>query len=197
MMWRVWSRGRFPVAEMAKRGFIKAKANVKDQAESIVRGLIDRAGGFAVTAPLCRKSDGCRRNAKMDSYALAAWCMYVLGEAERTKPKAKYKKGVITPAFLRIVAKFSAFDDGPKRAQRFLAERGIALIIAPHLSNTLSRWSGHAAQGRDAGDWHDASLRSARQFLVLPVAPMHPFRERCIAAITMRCPAAQGREAFL
>lgn len=128
--------GRFPVAEMAKRGFIKAKANVKDQAESIMRGLIDRAGGFAVTAPLCRKSDGCRRNAKMDSYALAAWCVYVLGEAERTKPKAKYKKGVITPAFLRMVAKFSAFDDGPKRAQRFLAERGIALVIAPHLSNT-------------------------------------------------------------
>lgn len=128
--------GRFPVAEMAKRNFVKAKANIKDHAEQIVRSLIERAGGFAVTAPLCRKSDGCRRNAKMDSYALAAWCMYVLGEAERTKPKARYRKGVITPAFLRTVAKLSVFDDGPKRAQRFLAEHGIALVIAPHLSNT-------------------------------------------------------------
>jgi HTH-type transcriptional regulator/antitoxin HigA len=129
-----WSR--FPVTEMAKRGFIKAKANVKDQAERIMRSLIDRVGGFEVAAPLCRKNDGSRRNAKMDSYALAAWCMYVLGEAAGTKLKAKYKKDVITPAFLRTLAKLSAYDDGPKRAQKFLSEHGIALVIAPHLMNT-------------------------------------------------------------
>ena len=129
-----WSR--FPVTEMAKRGFIKAKANVKDQSERIMRSLIDRVGGFEVAAPLCRKNDGSRRNAKMDSYALAAWCMYVLGEAAGTKLKAKYKKGFITLAFLRTVAKLSAFEDGPKRAQKFLAEHGIALVIAPHLMNT-------------------------------------------------------------
>lgn len=129
-----WSK--FPVGEMAKKGLIKARANVKDHAERIIRGLIDQAGGFSVAAPLCRKSDGSRRNAKMDSYALAAWCMYVLGEAEATKPKAKYKKGAITPKFLREVAKLSAFEDGPKRAQKFLAEHGIVLIVAPHLANT-------------------------------------------------------------
>ena len=129
-----WSR--FPVPEMAKRGFLKAKKNVKENAERVMREVIGRAGGLEVAAPLWRKNDGARRNAKMDSYALAGWCMHVLAEASRSKPKASYKKGAITPAFLREVAKLSAFEDGPKRAQDFLATHGIVLIIAPHLVNT-------------------------------------------------------------
>lgn len=127
---------RFPVAEMVKRGFIKAKKNAKDNAERLLRDLMGQAGGLEVAAPLCRKNDGARRNAKMDSYALAGWCMHVLAEAKRAKPKKAYRKGVITHALLREVAKLSAFEDGPKRAQEFLSGYGIVLIIAPHLSNT-------------------------------------------------------------
>jgi len=63
--------------------------------------------------------------------------MYVLAEADRSKPKKAYRKGVITREFLREVAKLSAFEDGPKRAQDFLRAR-IALINSPHLSNTTS-----------------------------------------------------------
>lgn len=129
-----WSR--FPVLEMAKRGFIKAKKNAKENAERLLRDLMTRAGGLEVAAPLCRKNDGARRNAKMDSYALAGWCLHVLAEAATSKPKKAYRKGVITRAFLREVAKLSAFDDGPKRAKHFLAEHGIILIVAPHLPNT-------------------------------------------------------------
>ena len=129
-----WSR--FPVAEMVKRGFIKVRKNVKEDAERLLRGLIGRAGGLEFAAPLCRKSDSARRNAKMDSYALAGWCMHVLAEAGKSKPTKAYRKGVITRPFLREVAKLSTFEDGPKRAQAFLAEHGIVLIIAPHLSNT-------------------------------------------------------------
>ncbi len=129
-----WSR--FPVAEMAKRGFLKAKKNVKENAERVMRELISRAGGLEVAAPLCRKNDGARRNAKMDSYALAGWCMHVLAKAGSAKPKTSYRKGIITPGFLREVAKLSAFEDGPKRAQDYLAEHGIVLIIAQRLTNT-------------------------------------------------------------
>jgi HTH-type transcriptional regulator/antitoxin HigA len=129
-----WSR--FPILEMAKRGYIKTKKNIKDHAEQLLRELMDRAGGMEVTAPLCRKNDGGRRNAKMDSYALAGWCMFVLAKAGESKPKVAYKRGVITRAFLREVAKLSAFDDGPKRAQKYLADHGIVLVVAEHLSNT-------------------------------------------------------------
>ena len=127
---------RFPIREMAKRGIVKAKKNIKDHAEQLLRDLMDRAGGIEVAAPLCRKNDGGRRNAKMDSYALAGWCMHVLAKAHEAKPKAEYKKGVITRGFLREIAKLSAFDDGPKRAQKYLAEHGIILVIAEHLPNT-------------------------------------------------------------
>jgi HTH-type transcriptional regulator/antitoxin HigA len=129
-----WSR--FPILEMAKRGFVKTKKNIKDHAEQLLRDLMDRAGGMEVAAPLCRKNDGGRRNAKMDSYALAGWCMHVLAKAGQAKPKVAYKKGVITRGFLREVAKLSTFEDGPKRAKKYLAEHGIVLIIAEHLPNT-------------------------------------------------------------
>jgi HTH-type transcriptional regulator/antitoxin HigA len=129
-----WSR--FPILEMAKRGLVKTKKNIKDHAEQLLRDLIERAGGMEVAAPLCRKNDGGRRNAKMDSYALAGWCMHVLAKAGQSKPKVAYKKGVITRGFLREVAKLSAFDDGPKRAEKYLAAHGIVLIIAEHLPNT-------------------------------------------------------------
>lgn len=128
--------GRFPILEMAKRGFVEAKKNIKDHAEQLLRDLMEHAGGIEVAAPLCRKSDGGRRNAKMDSYALAGWCMHVLAKAGEAKTKVAYKKGVITRGFLREVAKLSAFEDGPKRAQKYLAEHGIVLIIAGHLPNT-------------------------------------------------------------
>ena len=130
-----WSR--FPIAEMAKREFVTAKGKVKDNVERLMRDLFARAGGFdAIPIPLFRKSDGARRNAKMDSYALMAWCTFVLAEAQDIKPKAAYKSGTINPAFLREVAQLSASADGPILAQSFLAKHGIVLIIAPHLNNT-------------------------------------------------------------
>jgi len=45
---------------MAKRGFLKAKKNVKDNAERVLGELMTRAGGLEVAAPLCRKNDGAR-----------------------------------------------------------------------------------------------------------------------------------------
>lgn len=66
---------RFPLPEMAKRGWIKMRRNLCDHAEEIMRDLIQRAGGeHALPAVLFRKNDGARTNAKTDPYALKAWC---------------------------------------------------------------------------------------------------------------------------
>ena len=48
-----WSR--FPVVEMAKRGFIKARKNVKDNAERVLRDLMGRAGGLEVAGAVVPK----------------------------------------------------------------------------------------------------------------------------------------------
>src|SRR5262245_2029060 len=70
---------RFPLAEMAKRGWIEKRPNFLDRAEEIMRDLIARAGGeHVLPAALYRKNDQARTNAKTDPYALKAWCWEVL-----------------------------------------------------------------------------------------------------------------------
>jgi HTH-type transcriptional regulator / antitoxin HigA len=152
---------RFPIAEMAKRKFVAAKGSAKDNVEKLMRDLIRRAGGFdAIPVPLFRKNDGARRNAKTDSYALMAWCTYVLAEAHAMRPKSAYVKGTINPAFLRQVAQLSASENGPALAQVFLANHGIVLIVAPHLNNT--HLDGAAMRMKDATPVVGMTLRYDR-----------------------------------
>lgn len=67
---------------------------------------------------------------------LRAWCWQVLPEANENQPKASYKRGTVTLDFLKAVARLSRFETGPKQAKEFLAEHGIALVIALHLPKT-------------------------------------------------------------
>ena len=128
---------KFPVREMAKWNWIEDTGDVKDRSEEIIRDLIAKAvGDGEMPIALYRKNDGGRRNVKADSYALRAWCLYVLSEARRKPPKGTYMEGMITTDFLRDVAKLSQFDDGPKKAKEHLDMHGIALIYAKHLSKT-------------------------------------------------------------
>lgn len=128
---------KFPVAQMAKLGWINNAVDVKDRAEEIMRDLIARAGGAkCVPFALYRKNNSARRNARMDAYALQAWCLHVLAEARADLPERKYKKGAVDVKFLRSVARFSVFEDGPKRAKDFLDQHGIVLVHAQHLPKT-------------------------------------------------------------
>lgn len=128
---------KFPIAQMAKRGWVKNAIDFKGRAEEIMRDLIKRAGGAkCVPLALYRKNNSARRNARMDAYALQAWCLHVLAEARANLPEKSYKSGAINAKFLRAVARLSVFDDGPKRAQDFLREHGIVLVYARHLPKT-------------------------------------------------------------
>ena len=130
-----WSR--FPVKNMAKLGWIRDGRNLAKRAEAIMRGLIDRAGGPDVAcAALYRKNDHMRANAKVDAYALKAWCWQVLATGSENPPQTEYVSGTVTPHFLREVAQLSWFEDGPRLAREVLAKHGIALVIVPHLPRT-------------------------------------------------------------
>ena len=128
---------RYPLKEMAKRGWIDQIPDLADRAEELIRDLIKRAGGKQVAAaPLYRKNGHRRLNAKADPYALRAWCWRVLGLANESPPQTDYQPGTVTPQFMREIAKLSIHESGPRRAQERLAENGIALVIEQHLPRT-------------------------------------------------------------
>ena len=128
---------RFPLKEMAKRGWIPKHRNLIENGEKLLRILIDQAGGTrAVSLPLYRKNGHRRINAKTNPYALRAWCWRVLALANQNPPQTRYRPGTVTEQFMREVAQLSVYEDGPRRAQERLAEHGIALVIEPHLPRT-------------------------------------------------------------
>lgn len=128
---------RFPLKAMARLKWIPDGPNLTSHAEEIVRDLIRRAGGPAVAgAALYRKNDHARANAKMDPYALKAWCWQVLATANEFLPKADYEPGTVTLDFLRKVARLSWSEEGPRLARELLAKHGVPLVIVPHLPKT-------------------------------------------------------------
>ena len=129
--------GRFPLREMAKRGWIPSYPDLADRAEELIRGLVDQAGSpNPASLPLFRENDSRRMNAKTDPYALWAWCLQVLAEANAVPSPVDYRPGVVTADFLRRVARLSHRDNGERQAREFLAEHGIALRIVRHLPRT-------------------------------------------------------------
>ena len=129
---------RWPLKEMAKRGWIPNLSDLRDHAEEAIAGLIERAGGseVATAAARYRKNDHRRINAKTDAYALMAWCCQVLATANDKPPTAAYTQGVVTRKFLEQVARLSGSDQGPLLAKRLLEDNGIALVVMRHLPKT-------------------------------------------------------------
>ena len=80
---------RFPLKQMARLGWIKDVPDLVDRAEELIGGLIERAGGREVAAaPLYRKNDHVRINAKTDEYALRAWCWQAMAQSRDNPPAA-------------------------------------------------------------------------------------------------------------
>ena len=128
---------RFPLPAMAKAGWIPCVPDLKGHAEELITGLMERAGGRAfAAAPLYRKNDSRRVNAKTDDYALRAWCWQVLAQARQRQSDTGYQAGAVTPQFLRQVAQLSVSEDGPVRTRKFLAQHGIGLEYVNHLPRT-------------------------------------------------------------
>ena len=128
---------RYPLKEMAKRGWIPQLSDLADRANKEILALMEKAGGPETAAiPLYRKNGHRRLNAKADPYALRAWCWRVLGVANENPPQADYQSGAVTPEFMQEIAHLSVYEDGPRRAQERLAEHGIALVIERHLPRT-------------------------------------------------------------
>ncbi len=127
---------KFPLREMQKRGWISQITDLVDNAEELVRGMIDRAGGCSALAALYRKNDCSRKNANVNPYALKAWCLYVMAKGREANLSGDYIRGSINLSFLTTVVRLSTREDGPKAAQEFLSANGIALIPVEKLPGT-------------------------------------------------------------
>jgi HTH-type transcriptional regulator/antitoxin HigA len=125
---------RFPLEAMAKLGWIPKVRNLRSRAKELMQELIRRAGGPDVAGTaVYRKNDHARTNAKMDPYALKAWCWKVLADANESRPATPYKPGAVSLDFLRQLARLSWSDEAPRLAKEFLAKHGIPLVVVPHL----------------------------------------------------------------
>ncbi|MES2356575.1 MAG: transcriptional regulator [Pseudomonadota bacterium] len=131
---------KFPLQEMWERNcfpdFKGGAKQLKDYAEDLVRKFMrgifeNKAPPTLLRAPL--HQSGSRI---MDEYALLVWRIYVLKKARNLKLSGKYKEGNITDSWLRDLAKLSRFETGPRLAQEYLADNGIALIIETHFKKT-------------------------------------------------------------
>ena len=128
---------KFPISEMARKGWIPKIKDTQGRAEELIRNLIDQAGGLkAASACLFRKGQSTRENSKNDLYALKAWCLKILALATNNPLDTEYQKGTVNTTFLRDVAKLSYFKNGPLLAKEYLEKHGIHLVILPHLSKT-------------------------------------------------------------
>ena len=127
---------RFPLSEMAKRGWIRDSGDLRGNAEELVSELMRKTGHRRVAAALYRKNDQHRANAKTNPYALNAWCWQILAQANE-KDRVQAVRCFENPVELMSeVAKLSPAIDGPLRAVDFLAQNGIAVEIARHLPGT-------------------------------------------------------------
>lgn len=132
-----YDASKFPLQEMFKRGYFKRSFDslrkVKDHAEEALRDFMQNAQlqPARMRAPLHQK--GVRT---MDEYALLVWQVAVLKKARSLKLARDYVKGSITDAWLKDLTKLSRFDQGPRLAEEFLADAGIALVFEDHFDKT-------------------------------------------------------------
>ena len=131
---------KFPLIEMLERGcfpgFKGGAKQVKEYAEELIRKFMRDAPSRKTSPALLRAPLHQSGSREMDNYALMVWRLCVLKKARAQSISAKYRNGSLTEDWLRDLAKLSRFDSGPRLAQEYLADAGVALVIEPHFKKT-------------------------------------------------------------
>lgn len=133
-----WSA--FPVSEMKKRGWFDTVPSVDfEDSEELVRAFLAQVGGDTARTPaLFRRTLRGLRTHGPSRYSLIAWTSRLLIRAKTIEHGLpKFSHASLEPIMWRELAQLSVFEDGPLRAQRFLRELGMVLLIEPALPSTL------------------------------------------------------------
>lgn len=89
-----------------------------------------------MAAGVLHKTDCVRTARSTDRFALAAWAGFILRRAEQLRPQGEFQLGDWKEDRLRELRSLSRFDVGPRLAVQFLSERGVVVVIEPHLKRT-------------------------------------------------------------
>ncbi len=131
---------KFPINEMFKRnwftGFKGKLQEAKAHAEGLMLNYIRVIDHQKASAALFRKADHIRSQHEMDRFALLAWQVRILHQAQETPLDVNYQQGTACKNFMRDLVKLSWQDDGPRVAKKFLNRHGIHLVIESHLKKT-------------------------------------------------------------
>lgn len=132
----------FPLAEMRKRnyfdGFSGSLRELKEYAAEHLNSFLSSvSGGLALQPTMLRSSAHLRSNDKeTEPYALWAWQVKVLRQAQEETLHVRYKQGSVDLDFMRKLAELSWSEQGPLLAREYLNRSGIHLVIEPHMPKT-------------------------------------------------------------
>lgn len=135
-----YDSSKFPIKEMFNRGYFKgfrgtlreAKDNTEELIRAFMRGIqLNPTQQARLRAPM--HQSGSRL---MDDYGLLAWHVAVLKKARQMKFKSAYMPDSFTDERLKELARLSRFEQGPRLAQEFLVDMGIALVFEDHFNKT-------------------------------------------------------------
>jgi HTH-type transcriptional regulator/antitoxin HigA len=140
-----------PVDLLAKRGW-----DIRSGAELIQRFLAP-----AGSPVLLRHTLTFGANSRTNRTNVWLWLSRVREVADsRSYLNGKYQRDELTRDLLRYIAKLSWMEKGPRLAKDFLEERGIALVIEPHLPGT--HLDGAAMIGKSGAPVIGLTLREDR-----------------------------------
>lgn len=128
----------YPLKQMYGRGYFPKysddwKSHRKAAAE-LLQDLFSRGSGSRLEPALCRQGGG--EKSKINPRALEAWQQRVLVRAEDKNDLPAYDPSALDENFLRWLAGLSSLPEGPRLACDALEDKGIAVIIEPHLDQT-------------------------------------------------------------
>lgn len=142
-----------PLDVLLRRGWLEAGVTA--------RQLIERLTAPSSSPVLLRHTRVFGSKARTNHVRIQLWLARVREIADsRGYLRDRYRKDALNVEVLRYVSKLSWMNDGPRLAMNFLAERGIALVIEPHLSPT--RLDGAAMLGRNGAPVIGLTLREDR-----------------------------------
>lgn len=128
---------KFPLKEMIKRNWIDATFDdLKVRASEIAINFFSPLGDGLSIPVLTRCTFHQRAGREMDRYALMAWTARVISRGKSECCFSKYVPGTVDDDFIKEIGKLSWSHQGPVLAKEFLSNKGIALVIEPHLPKT-------------------------------------------------------------